>query len=74
MLREPAESKDLFTMLASEDLIDRLTAIEVLGDIGDDEALRVLRTRLKRVNQELSALVIAVGKLKKRHQAACRKV
>lgn len=59
-------SGDLLDMLASDDLEDRLMAIEVLGETGDEEALSLLRQRLALVNRELGALVTAVGKLKHR--------
>lgn len=59
-------SGDLLDMLASDDLEDRLMAIEVLGETGDEEALSLLRQRLTLVNRELGALVSAVGKLKHR--------
>ena len=58
--------RELLEMLAGDDLDDRLTAIQVLGEIGDEEALRVLRERLAVVNEELTALIVAVGKLKRR--------
>lgn len=57
---------ELLEMLASDNLDERLTAIEVLGEIGDEEALRALRGRMAVVNKELHALVIAVGKLRRR--------
>ena len=53
-------------MLESDSLRERLTAIRVLGEIGNLAALQQLRGRLGPVNQELQELVIAVGKLKKR--------
>jgi HEAT repeat protein len=53
-------------MLADDDLDDRLTAIQVLGEIGDEEALKILRERLAVVNEEITALIVAVGKLKRR--------
>jgi HEAT repeat protein len=59
-------SGDLLDMLASDDLEDRLMAIEVLGEIGDEEALGLLRQRLVLVNRELDILVTAVDKLKSR--------
>ena len=51
-------------MLASEDLEHRLAAITALGEVGDEEALAALRTRLVLTNRELSALVTAAEKLK----------
>ena len=58
--------KDLLEMLDSPDLDHRLTAIQVLGEIGDEEALRALRVRLALVNEEITALFVAVGKLKRK--------
>ena len=56
----------LFRMLDSEKQDDRLTAIETLGEIGDADALQVLRARLKKANAELATLIAAVGKLKRK--------
>ena len=53
-------------MLASGDLEDRWMAIEMLGETGDEEALGLLRQRLTLVNRELSALMAAVDRLKRR--------
>jgi len=58
--------RELLEMLADDDLDDRLTAIQVLGEIGDEEALKILRERLAVVNEEITALIVAVGKLKRR--------
>jgi len=58
--------RELLEMLAGDDLDDRLTAIQVLGEIGDEEALKILRERLAVVNEEITALIVAVGKLKRR--------
>jgi len=55
----------LLDLLESKDLDDRLTAIQFLGEIGDENALEALRKRMKPINQKLVALVTAVGKLKK---------
>ncbi len=57
-------SGDLLDMLASDDLEDRLMAIEVLGETGDEEALNLLRQRLTLVKSELDALTAAVDRLK----------
>jgi HEAT repeat protein len=57
---------DLLAMLDSDDLAARLTAIQVLGEIGDAAALAALRARMTPVNKELAALIVAVGKLKRR--------
>ncbi len=57
---------DLIGLVGSEDLDARVSAIEALGEIGDQEALLVLRERLRLLNRELAALVVAVGKIKRR--------
>lgn len=57
---------ELLEMFTSDDLDERLTAIEVLGEIGDEEALRALRERMAIVAKEHHALVIAIGKLKRK--------
>ena len=54
---------ELLEMFTSDDLNERLTAIEVLGEIGDEEALR---ERMAIVAKEHHALVIAIGKLKRK--------
>jgi len=56
----------LLEQLESDDPEDRLTAARVLGEIGDEQALRALRARMTVVNRELYALVVAVGKLKRK--------
>jgi len=58
-------SGDLLDMLASDDLEDRLMAIEVLGETGDEEALGLLRQRLTLVTRELDVLTSAVDRLKR---------
>jgi hypothetical protein len=49
-----------------DDLDERLTTIEVLGELGDAGTLKALRAQMTLVGKEYHALVIAVGKLKKR--------
>ncbi len=61
---------DLIEMAKCEDLDARVSAIQALGEIGDQEALTALRARFNLVNRELSALVIAVGKIKRRLKTA----
>jgi HEAT repeat protein len=56
---------DLLAMLDSHDLNDRVAAIQILGEIGDENALRMLRERLALANKETAALIVAVGKLNK---------
>jgi hypothetical protein len=53
-------------MLECSSLEERMMAIELLGEVGDQRALKALRVRMIPVNQELAALIIAVGKLKRR--------
>jgi HEAT repeat protein len=65
-MSEQEQQDELRQMLESDDIEERLTAIQVLGETGDAQALRVLRERLRPVNQELAALITAVGKLKKK--------
>jgi len=57
---------ELIAMLDADDLDDRLAAIKLLSDVGDEDALRVLRARLAAINKEFGALVVAADKLKKR--------
>lgn len=56
----------LLELLESEKLDDRLKAIQILGEIGDEKALEALRQKMKPVNHELIALIAAVGNLKRR--------
>jgi HEAT repeat protein len=63
---DPETLRELMRLLKSDALKDRLPAIMVLGEIGDEAALRALRERMAPVNEELGALVVAVGKLKRR--------
>ena len=44
----------------------RIKAINKLGDIGDELCLKDLRERLRLVNEEHMALIVAVGKLKRK--------
>jgi HEAT repeat protein len=58
--------QDLLEMLDSDDLDDRVMGIQILGEVGDEAALTVLRERLALVNEEMTALIVAVGKLKRK--------
>ena len=58
--------EQLAQMLDSGNLEQRVTAIETLGEIGDAAMLRRLRERLALVGKEHHALIVAVGKLKRR--------
>lgn len=57
---------ELHSMVENRNLPERIEAIQILGEIGDAESLKTLRLKLNMVNQELYALVVAVGKLKRR--------
>lgn len=57
---------EMSEMLNSGELDDRLAAARALGEIGDESALKLLRERLNAVSKEHYALVVAVGKLKKK--------
>ena len=57
---------ELLESLSSDELDVRVTAIQVLGDIGDAEGLRRLRERMKVVSREHYALYVAIGKLKRK--------
>lgn len=63
---QPGRPREILPLLDSSDLEERLNAIRILGEMGDAEALAALRTRLKTVSSEHTALVVAVGKLKRR--------
>jgi len=63
---DPETLSELMRLLKSDDLKDRLTAIMMLGEIGDEAALKALHERMAPVNEEMSALVVAVGNLKRR--------
>lgn len=56
---------ELMKMLESRNLDERLMAIELLGEVGDQRALKAIRVRMAPVNKELAALITAVGKLKR---------
>jgi hypothetical protein len=53
-------------MLNSDNLDNRIIAIHILGEEGDSEILIKLRERLSCTGKELQALVVAVGKLKRK--------
>jgi len=60
-MSKTSQIPSLLELLESERLDDRLMAIQILGEIGDEKALEALRQRMKLVNQELVSLVTAVG-------------
>jgi HEAT repeat protein len=55
----------LIRELDDEDQEVRISAINQLGETGDELCLNELRKRLKDATKEHMALIIAVGKLKK---------
>ena len=57
---------ELIRGLDNEDKEVRIEAITHLGDIGDELCLKELRVRMKEISAEHYALVVAVGKLKKK--------
>jgi HEAT repeat protein len=63
---DPETLRELMRLLKSDALKDRLPAIMVLGEIGDEAALRALRERMAPVNEEMGALVVALSNLKRR--------
>jgi HEAT repeat protein len=56
----------LLRKLADEDDLIRIAAINELGEVGDELCLQELREKLKYINNEYQALIIAVGKLKRK--------
>lgn len=55
----------LLRRLYDDDQEVRISAIDQLGDIGDELCLMELRKQLKYISREQEALIIAVGKLKR---------
>jgi HEAT repeat protein len=55
----------LLRQLDDEDPAVRINAINQLADTGDELCLKELRRRLKEINSEHMALIIAVARLKK---------
>jgi HEAT repeat protein len=65
-MSETEQLSKLLKLLDSDNLDDGVAAAQALGEIGDENTLRLLRERLAAVSKEHYALVVAVGKLKKR--------
>jgi HEAT repeat protein len=65
---DPSQPRDLLPLLDSPNPEERLNAIRALGEVGDAEALAVLRARLKALSAEHTALIVAVGKLNRRSE------
>jgi HEAT repeat protein len=57
---------EMLNVLETDNLDDRVTAIQALGEIGDAEALQRLRERMKLVSREHYALYVAIGKRKRK--------
>ena len=57
---------ELLKILNSKNINDRVMAIRILGETGDELALEQLRKRMGGVSKEMEALIIAIGKLKRR--------
>lgn len=55
----------LLRQLDDEDPEVRISAINQLGEAGDELCLKELRKRLKEISPEIQALIISVAKLKK---------
>ena len=64
-VNEPDIDKLLRQLYDDNDNV-RIKAINKLGDIGDELCLKDLRERLRLVNEEHMALIVAVGKLKRK--------
>lgn len=62
---EDQETNSWITKLDDPDHKIRIKAINQLGESADELILKELRSRLKVLNEEHIALIIAVGKLKK---------
>jgi HEAT repeat protein len=65
-LSESEQLERLLESLHSPDPDERLMAIEILGEIGDEHTLATLREYMEPVNRELYALIVAVGNLKRK--------
>ena len=63
---EDQEISTYIRQLYEEDQEVRIHAITQLGNVGDELCLKELREQLKYINKEHQALIIAVGKLKKK--------
>ncbi len=63
------QTAELLDALSSDRLEDRVTAIQVLGEIGGAEALGRLREHMKTISREHYALYVAIGKLKRKRNA-----
>ena len=68
MTSSTSESKlvKLLNQLDNDNIHKRINAITTLGEVGDELCLQELRDRMKFMHDEYQALIIAIGKLKKR--------
>ncbi len=60
------ELQELFEALRSQNPLDRILAIRILGDIGDEASLDLLRAYLAEVSKEYDALITAIRNLRTR--------
>ena len=56
----------IIKQLDKTDIQKRINVITTLGENGDEICLQELRERMKLMHDEYQALIIAIGKLKKR--------
>ena len=60
------QNQILISQLKSRNLDERVMAIDILGEVGDQEALIKLRERMSHIHREYQALIISIGKLKRK--------
>lgn len=59
-------AQEVYAGLRSDDMLDRILAIHILGDCGDKDALQVLRAHRAQVCAEAEALQQAIARLEQR--------
>ncbi|MCA9904629.1 MAG: hypothetical protein KC547_12310 [Anaerolineae bacterium] len=59
-------AQEIYAGLQSADRLDRILAIHILGDCGDDGALRRLRAHLAQLCAETEAVQQAIARLEQR--------
>lgn len=64
--RSEKKLSELLRQIDDDDLHNRLKAIEILGDHGDEICLKELRAKMSLMHDEYQSLIIAIGKLKNR--------
>ncbi len=65
-MKQSSQTDELIEMLDHKEADERVRAIEIMGETGDARALKALRARMKLIGKEHYALIVAVGKLKRR--------